>query len=459
MNILTDEFKILNNKLLNNIEIKQNNYIINIKDDISISEWNSFGIHFIPNILFKLYKSLNIFNFNLTFDYELSSIDNIKIYNGINWNIYDNYNSLNGKFDENLNFDFTKNYWRISTKNIQKNITIKNLKLTIKNDEKFLDFKQKKILLIIGGTLVISKDFDNDDKKLIKCFSDNYLFYIKKYLIEKYNFNVYNIPLSENEANIKYLENLINFDYCIDINQLGITKKGLEFYNNLNPKIKHDIFSIYDNGINISKNANILETKIFCAIPDINEIKVNYISWAADENIFTPNQDKNKKIILIDDCHYNYEEQFNDSYAILDFCINLLSKYSDLEIIRFGFYDNVINFSDKYKNFVDRYTVIENKISIVEKAKIHNKSWIFFCTHYETLGIPNIESAMSGCLLIHKKKFVNDFLTKDLIKITYDNIDELNIIDIFSKVDFNRQRNIALNYTWEKLVDKIYENL
>jgi hypothetical protein len=81
-----------------------------------------------------------------------------------------------------------------------------------------------------------------------------------------------------------------------------------------------------------------------------------------------------------------------------------------------------------------------------------------FCTHYETLGIPNIESAMSGSLLMHKKNYVNDFLTKNLIKITYDDINELNNIDIFSKVNFEKQRSLALNYTWEKLVDNIYNN-
>jgi hypothetical protein len=459
MNILTNDFKILNDKLLKkNIEVKHDNYSISINDDIYISDWNSFGIHFVPNILFKLYNSLNIFDFNITFNYKISDEDNIKIYNGIKWIVFDKCKTKNGKFDEILNFDFTKNYWRISTKNIQKNIVISNLRLAIKENQNYLNFKKKKSLLIIGGTLKISKDFDNDDKKLINCFSNNYLFYLKKYLIEKYNFTVYNIPLSENDVNLKYLENLLNFNYCIDINQMGITKKGKLFHEKLKNNILGGIYSIYDNGIKISKNnLTILENNIFCAIPDFNEIIVKYISWAADETIFFPEQNLDKKIILIDDCHYNFER--NDSYVILDFCISLLSRYNNLEIIRFGFYDNVINFNDKYKNNMDRYTVIENKIAITEKAKIHNKSWIFFCTHYETLGIPNIESAMAGCLLIYKNNFVNKSLTKNLLKIEYNDISELDNIDIFSQVNFENQRIEALNYTWEKLVDNVYNNL
>ena len=141
--------------------------------------------------------------------------------------------------------------------------------------------------------------------------------------------------------------------------------------------------------------------------------------------------------------------------------MKLLENDDNIKIIRFGYYDNVINFIDKYKNKYNssRYEVIENKISIEEKAKIHNKSLIFFGTHYETLGIPFIESAMAGNLLIYKLNYVNSKLTKDLVKIEYKHIDDLYNIDIFAKVNIEKQRTIALNNTWEKLVDRIYEIL
>ena len=445
----------MNLNLIKKLQIDQNNYIMNIIDDVTSENWNSFGLHIIPNILFKLYNSLNLFDFNIIFDYELSIKDNIKIYDGSKWIIFDKYTNIKGNFDEIINFNFTKNYWRISTKNIQTYIKINNLKIIVNENEIFNCFKQKKSLLIIGGELNISKDFDENDNKIINSFLNNYLFHLKKFLIKKYNFNVYNLPLSEMEGNVQYLDGLINFDYCIDITQMGLTKKGDLFYNCLKKKIKNKTFSIYDSGIKISQYFNILENYILCAIPDYNEPKVKYIGWAADEKNFIPKQNLNKKIILIDDCHYNINEN-NDSYAILNYCINLLLIHEDLQIIRFGLYDKVVNFNDKYKNNIDRYLVIENKIPITEKAEIHNKSWIFFCTHYETLGIPNIESAMAGSLLIHKKNYVNDFLTTNLIKITYNDINELNNIDIFSKVNFEKQRSLALNYTWEKLVDNIH---
>lgn len=462
-NILTSKYKIMNDKLIKNIELINNGINVLILNDVESKEYNSFGVHYEPNILFKFYESLNIFNFKLTFDYEISESDQIKIFDGKKWTIFNNYNTSYGTFNEILNFSFLKNYWRISTTHVQKNIKIINLNISIVNDEIFKSFQSKRSLLIIGGSLKMMKDFNENDNQLITTFGDNYLYNIKKYFIQKYNFNVYNVNISEIENNIFYLENINSFDYCIDVNQLGITNKGKIFYDVLKPKIKYGCYSLYDNyalfpGINSSKKSDdVLEDCIFCAVPDQNEIKVKHIGWASDDKIFFPNQDPNEKIILIDDCHYSDER--NDSYNILDYCISLLQIYKNLKIIRFGFYDNVLNFNDKYKNKINNYTVIENKISITEKSKIHNKSWIFFCTHYETLGIPNIESAMSGSLLIYKKGFINNYLTSDLLKIEYNDVNDINKLEIFSKVDFDTQRKLAMNNTWEKLVDGIYINL
>lgn len=455
MNILTNEFKIMNTDIVENIIVENNSYIIKTKHTEN-NIWSSFGLHIVPNILFKKFKSLNIFNFRLNFDYELTFDDNIRIYNGISWNTFST-NNITGTFNEMLNFNFSNNYWRISTKNQQSQIIIKNINIEIVQDEIYDNYKSKKSLLLIGGDLNMCKEFDITDKKLILTFSNNYVYYIKNYFINKYDFNVYNISLSETESNEKYLDGLLDFDYCIDISQLGISKKGVSFYTKLRNKIHQKICSISDNGDN--NGDNYLEDIVLCAINN-NNIKCKYIEWAADESLFKPEQNINQKIILIDDCHYNMNE-YNDSYNVLDYCMKLLENNDNIKIIRFGYYDNVINFIDKYKNKYNssRYEVIENKISIEEKAKIHNKSLIFFGTHYETLGIPLIESAMAGNLLIYKLNYVNPTLTKDLLKIEYKNIDDLYNIDIFAKVNIEKQRTIALNNTWEKLVDRIYEIL
>ena len=131
-----------------------------------------------------------------------------------------------GHFNESVKFNFTNNYWRISTLNPQTKIKFKNICISIIHDELYNIYKSKKSILILGGTLSMCKDFEEDDKKYISTFSNNYLYYIKKYLIYKYELNVYNIEVSECDGNTLILEGLMQFDYCIDINQFGIHKTG-----------------------------------------------------------------------------------------------------------------------------------------------------------------------------------------------------------------------------------------
>ena len=47
---------------------------------------------------------------------------------------------------------------------------------------------------------------------------------------------------------------------------------------------------------------------------------------------------------------------------------------------------------------------------------------------------------MAESLLIYKKNFVNELLTKNLLKIEYDNINQLDNIDIFSS-KFQKTKN------------------
>ena len=125
-------------------------------------------------------------------------------------------------------------------------------------------------------------------------------------------------------------------------------------------------------------------------------------------------------------------------------------------VYRFGFGDKNQNFIDKYKNKYDRYTVIEEKIPLLEKAEFHNIANVFWCTHYETLGLPNIESAMSDCLLIHPKGFVKKILTQHLEHIDYNDINKVTLDTMMNKYIPNKQREKALEFTWEKKCKKTH---
>ena len=109
MSILTNKNKFMNDKLIDFSKVDSNYYEVCLKNDIEQFEYESFGLHIVPNILFKLFGSLNDFKFVLEFQYEFSTADDIRIYNGIEWTTY-KINKSNGLFKDELQFEFKKNY-------------------------------------------------------------------------------------------------------------------------------------------------------------------------------------------------------------------------------------------------------------------------------------------------------------------------------------------------------------
>jgi len=447
MNILINEFSINNSNYL--IEQNNNNVLLTKTNNIDNNIFYSFGIF--PKINPFLYR--NRFEAILEFDYEFSDDCNIKIYNGKKWINF--IGNIKGKFKETIIFEeclFTsfKSKWRIGfTENIDK-INLSNIKLTIEHS--------KKPLLIIGSSIFSDLDLNN-----ISDFNSINTYYYKKYFDKNYHIIVCSIQ--ELLMNMYYL----NFDIecCINTTLHGLVKKigwTSELLNYFLSKVKKVLIStdcvndkyIMDN-TTFNKYCYFIPSMSFA---DKYKEKVRQVYWAADNEIFFPKKDKNKFVILIDDCHYGQEKyadgKHHKNYEILDHCINIMNTNNFVYVYRFGFGDKSQNFIDKYKNKFERYTVIEEKIPLLEKARFHNIANVFWCTHFETLGLPNIESAMSDCLLIHPKGFVNKILTQHLEHIDYNNINEITLDTMINKFIPNKQREKALKFTWEEKCKKIH---
>ena len=449
MNILLNEFSINNPNYF--MEQNDNNIFLKKINDISSSSMHSFGIF--PKINPFLYKKQ--FEAILEFDYEFSDDCNIKIYNGKKWIKF--IVNKKGKFKETIIFEeclFTnfKSKWRIGfTENVDK-INLSNIELTV-------DHSNKLKLLIIGSSIFSNLDLNN-----MSDFNSINTYYYKRFLSSKYN--IIQCSLKDLLVNMYYL----NFDieYCI-FTTLGGLYRDTEMWTD-------ELFKYFSNRVkNILISTDIVTDQYimgdttfnkYCYfIPSISladkyKDKVCEVCWAADPEIFYPTKDTKKFIILIDDCHYgqeNYKDGINHkNYEILDHCINIMTHNDFVYVYRFGFGDRNQNFIDKYKNKYDRYTVIGEKIPLLEKAKFHNIANVFWCTHYETLGLPNIESAMSDCLLIHPKGFVNKILTQHLEHIDYADIKEITIDKMINSYLPNKQREKALEFTWEKKCKKIH---
>lgn len=468
--ILTKQFTIMNGstnaKCVYDTDDNGNMFHkIYFEKDIDNNNWATIGLHVTPNLLFRNYESLNQYVFNVSFDYEFDSPDNIRIYNGIKWATFNtDPNSNSGHFDQDMNFNFTKNYWRLSTQKHKEYIIIKNLKITIYENE-YNDFNNKKKILILGGRLHMSKDFSINDDKLISVFVDNYSYYFQKYLINDYGYTTYLLSMGETESNQSHLDGLMDFDFCIEINQRGLHKKGIDFYNKLKPNIKYGIFNITDN--NDDFGAYGPQEYIFYSIwkqYQIND-KSFYIGWATNPDIFYPrlsNQSSqsltkspNELVILIDDKYCKYDT----SEEIIAKCYDYMLNNDNVIIYRFGYSDKAFDFIDTYKGTNDRYIVLENRLPQYEKAHYHNISDIFIVSHCETLGFEVLESAMAGCYIISKNTYIKPDLLTDILHFNYDDISELELDFIKNQLDINTQRTKALKYTWQNSVKRINNTL
>lgn len=145
-NILTSEYKIMNEHLINSQDYN-NSIRVSFKPGIINKDYSSFGIHIVPNILFKTYDTLNCFSFTLKFNFKLKKPDDFNIYNGIEWITVKN-DLHTGTITKTLNFNFKK-YWRIRTSHCVDYFELSNINIYIdSNCENFKEFQKKKKIII-----------------------------------------------------------------------------------------------------------------------------------------------------------------------------------------------------------------------------------------------------------------------------------------------------------------------
>jgi glycosyltransferase involved in cell wall biosynthesis len=126
----------------------------------------------------------------------------------------------------------------------------------------------------------------------------------------------------------------------------------------------------------------------------------------------------------------------------------------DIEILHIS--DNIVNIIEKEEDIKEfnPYKGVDYETMI----KIYNKADIFINTHYESMGLTNLECAMGGALIVTFNDYLKDEFLKKIHhhKIIDDNVDWLTI---FNKMDINKSRNIALKYNYKNTIDKLIKYL
>lgn len=183
-----------------------------------------------------------------------------------------------------------------------------------------------------------------------------------------------------------------------------------------------------------------------------------YIGWAADPNLFRPNQPSDELRILVD--HSAYDASCWD---VSLFVLLSLKRLVQSELWRDEFkslrirqiVDGQIRDYDSNEISVSPYTA--NTINYDEIVQEMNGSHLFMVTHKESLGLCVIESAMAGCLPVIPSGFVPPDRTETVRCFTYENV--IDWKSVLGSINPLLTREAALNNSWEKLADNIIKHL
>ncbi|WP_433850533.1 hypothetical protein [Brucella pseudogrignonensis] len=183
-----------------------------------------------------------------------------------------------------------------------------------------------------------------------------------------------------------------------------------------------------------------------------------YIGWAADPNLFVPNQSAHELRILVD--HSAYDASCWDVSLFVLLSLKKLvqsdlwqDEFTSLRIRRIV--DGQIRDYDSDDLSVRPYTA--NTINYNDIVQEMNASHLFMVTHKESLGLCVIESAMAGCLPVIPSGFVPLDRTETVRCFTYESV--IDWKPILGSINPRLTRDTALNNSWRALANNIVKHL
>lgn len=318
-----------------------------------------------------------------------------------------------------------------------------------------------KILFISNGIEFCKKGNNNKlNVSDINSYGCVYAYFLQKYLCKFKNVEVIFLCSTKIDTNNK--DNLINYipecDHCICFH-FGLFK-NIDYYNTIRTIVKDKITIIGDN----NKTINIgHEDAIFYSVSVIDKPldKAIYVGWAADSTHCYIDKDDSEINILIDHSAYIKESIDFSKLIISDIC-KFCKKYKKNIKVR-RFISDGVETLDINNPWFELYN--RKGLSFDNACKEYNKAHIFIVTHYESLGLSVIEAAMSGALILVPDikngagSCIHPNLLESLHHITFDPFIPIPWSKVINNINPTLSRKKALNFTYEKVADRIYNYL
>ncbi len=211
------------------------------------------------------------------------------------------------------------------------------------------------------------------------------------------------------------------------------------------------------------------EDVVFTArIPSQRSGKAVYVGWAADPTLFYAEKSAGIAEIFVD--HLAAVDPASDrTDSILNSCREFIGSRSsfrerfgqDIEVCFFGPSGleklriddgEILNWDEEQRRrLLKEYKRVPQK----ELAAAVRRADIFVATHSESMGLPILEAALSGCLVVAHRSFIRPELIRPLHHILWDTT--VPWAEAMGKRDVELASRLAAEFSWSVITDRILE--
>lgn len=276
-----------------------------------------------------------------------------------------------------------------------------------------------------------------------------------------------NCSEEENAKRLDRYEKMVfpEADHAICLEQNGWKYRERIFFEKARAATKGLIGAICDHDQVIDGPQDVL----FTARRPIHPDRARYLGWAANPDMFKPEKDPDWLTIFIDH-KYDPTERYDDTEALLKSATAYAARLAE-EGRRVGNPPRrvqVVFFSPDGLERIepgdirdvhlgnDRRTFYR-RVPGPELAAWTRKTDIFVVTHGESMGLPVLENAMAGALVVAHKGFVKPELLRSLAHHEYEKVELIDWDSLVERLSPGRFRRRASHFNWTQAAERMID--
>lgn len=252
-------------------------------------------------------------------------------------------------------------------------------------------------------------------------------------------------------------------DHAICLEQNGWRFRDPIFFEKARAATKGLVCAICDHDQVVDGPQDIL----FTARRPNHPARARYVGWAANPDMFAPEKDPEWLTIFIDH-KYDPSERYDDTEALLKSATTYAARLADenrlvgnpprkVQVVFFS-PDGLERIEPGEIRDVhlgnDRRTFYR-RVPGPELAAWTRKTDIFVVTHGESMGLPVLENAMAGALVLAHEGFVKPELLRSLAHHEYRSVEQIDWDSLVARLSPTRFRRRANHFTWAQVAERM----